>query len=301
MDMARRFRGILAGLLIAVVAGCSASTPPIGPADLALVGTPLEGCCRETEVYAPVLIALIEPFAPLLGNAVGASVFRSGYLADERVQAQVLQVVRPLDVVLLSNKHRASGSTIPGLFGHLAVYLGSEAELRALGMWNHATVVPHQAEIRAGMTFIESDRLGVHLSLPEEILNTDRVVLARPQLASNARRREVVAGFAQRLGMKFDYHFDNATPDELYCAELVSIVMPELRLPTRIIYGRETILPDDVAAQASTGRIPLAVAAYFRGKPEVWERSDRAGLITDLADWWQRGRNEKPAAGAPGV
>ncbi len=300
MELARVIRGAGALLLLVVVAAC-ASTQPIGPADRALVGTPLEGCCRETEPYPPVLVALIEPFAPAFGNLVGGSILRPGYLADPAPQAAALKVVKPLDVVVLSSKGRASGNTIPGMFGHLALYLGTEAELRALGMWNHPTVVPHQAEIRAGAIFIEADRYGVHLSTPDIVLDTDRILLLRPQLAGNARRREVVTGLMQRLGGKFDYHFDNATLDELYCAELVHIVMPELNMPTRIIYGRESILPDDVAAQAAVQVSNLRVAAYFRGEADGWNSADRPALVNDLGEFWRRAKERTVATSGPGV
>ena len=293
-------RAILLVLLVGTLAAC-ASTQPIGPADLALQGTPLEGCCRETEPYPPALVTLIEPFAPVIGNLVGASVFRSGYLAHPEPQAAALGVMQPLDVIVLSSKGRASGNTIPGMFGHLALYFGTEAELRALGMWNHPAIVPHQAEIRAGMTFIESDRYGVHLSTPEIVLDTDRILLLRPSLAGTARRREIAADVASRLGMEFDYHFDNATQDELYCAELISIVMPELRMPTRTIYGRQTILPDDVAAQAAVQRSNLHVAAYFRGEADSWERANRTALIADLGEWWRRAKARTITTTDPGV
>lgn len=300
MWLARVLRGIWTLLFIGAVAAC-ASMQPAGPADLALVGTPLEGCCRETEPYPPVMVALIEPLAPLVGNIIGGSVLRAGFLAHPEPQAAALKVVQPLDVIVLSNKGRASGNTIPGMFGHLALYFGTEAELRVLGMWNHPAVVPYQAEIRAGATFVESDRYGVHLSTPEIVLDTDRILLLRPSLAGNARKREIIAEVAARLGMAFDYHFDNATLDELYCAELVSIVMPELDLPSRTIYGRQTILPDDVAAQAAVQRSNLRLAAYFRGEATGWERADRAALIADLGEWWRRAKARTFISTSPGV
>ena len=300
MLLARVLRGLSFALLLAAVGAC-ASTQSIGPADRALAGSPLEGCCRETEPYPPVLVALIEPFAPALGNLVGSSVLRPGYLAQPAPQAAAVSVVRPLDVVVLSSKGRASGNTIPGMFGHLAIYLGNERELRALGVWNHPAIVPHQADIRAGETFIESDRYGVHLSTPEIVLDTDKILLLRPQLASTARRREIVADLAARLGMAFDYHFDNASLDELYCAELVSIAMPELNMPTRIIYGRESILPDDVAAQAAVQVSNLRVAAYFRGTEAGWDRADRAALVSDLDEFWRRADARIINPPAPGV
>uniref|UniRef100_UPI0035639C11 hypothetical protein n=1 Tax=Phaeovulum sp. TaxID=2934796 RepID=UPI0035639C11 len=134
MWIKRVTHAIWAGLLLVSVAAC-ASTQPIGPADLALKDSALEGCCRETEPIPPVLVAIAEPFAPMLGNIIGASVMRPGYLARPEPQLAAVKMVQPLDVVVLSSKGRASGNTIPGLYGHLAIYLGNEAELRALGMW----------------------------------------------------------------------------------------------------------------------------------------------------------------------
>lgn len=295
MLAARAIRTVLACLAAAVLAACAA-TPALTPTDQNLAGTPLADCCREAETYPPILVDMIEPIAPLLGKLIGGSVLRSGYLATAEVEASVLGVVHPLDVVVLSSKGRASGNTIPGLFGHGAVYLGTEAELRALGVWNDPRVLPHQAEISAGATFIESDSKGVHLSTPPIVLDSDRIVVLRPQFSGTARRREAAAGFAERVGMPFDYHFDNATPEVLYCLELIAQVLPEMELPVRTMYRRQTILPDDVVAEAAVQRSKLKLVGYFRGAPDTWALADRAALITDLSDWWQRARLRRASA-----
>jgi hypothetical protein len=297
MPAVRLFRVILVCLLTATLAAC-ASSPAVAPIEQKVNGTALQDCCRNAETYPLILVDLIEPIAPLLGKVIGNTVLRPGYLATPQAEAAVLSVVRPLDIVVLSSKGRASGNTIPGLFGHGAVYLGTEAELRALGVWNDPSVAPHQAEISAGATFIESDSKGVHLSPPPIVLDSDRIVVLRPRYSGNARRRTAAAEFAERLGMRFDYHFDNATAEELYCLELIAQVLPEMELPTRTMYRRETILPDDVVAEAAVQRSKLDLVAYFHGDADGWARSDRATLITDLNNWWQHAQPLPAATGA---
>lgn len=291
--MIRRICTLFVPLLVAL----AACTPvqDAGTVAPALAGTPLEHCCDSPAVYPPIVVALADPLAEPIGRAINSSPPRTGYLATPAAQKAVLDVLRPLDIVDLSSRGRLSSQFLPGLFTHVAIYLGTEAQLRALGAWADPRIVPQQAAIRAGAIFVESDADGVHLSPAEAVLNTDAVVVMRPRL-SRAARRAAAGGFAARLGEPFDFHFDDATPDVVYCTELVNQVLPGLALPTRHLYGRETILPEDIVLQTAVGKSQLDLVAYFTGTPEGWRRATRAALVADLRDWWHRPR---PPVAAP--
>ncbi len=244
-------------------------------------------CCVHVERYPSWLVAIAEPVAPLVGRTIAHVVWREGYLAGE-AEREILAQLRPLDVLLVSSKGRLSGHVIPGLFGHMAVHLGNEAELRAMGVWNEPSVRRHRDAIRDGATVIESDHKGVHLSRPSRVLNGDRVVVLRPRLSSPARRR-VLESFYDHLGGRFDFHFDSGDSECVYCAELIDHVAPELHLPRRIAYGRQTIIPDDAAIHAARGLIPFHFLLYVEGDGKGSRRSTRRKLIADIeAEWLGR-------------
>ncbi|MBI1417695.1 MAG: hypothetical protein GC146_10780 [Limimaricola sp.] len=280
--------GRFVALVVVLLAGLAACTPvqDAGSVAPALAGTPLEHCCDSPAVYPPVVVALTDPLAEPIGRLIHDSPVRTGYLAVPDAQAAILDALRPLDILDMSNRGRLSSRFLPGRFTHVAVYLGTEAQLRALGVWSSPRIVPQHQAIRDGQVFIEADAEGVHLSPAEVVLNTDAVVVMRPQLGWSARRA-AAEGFAQRLGGAFDFHFDNATPNAVYCAELVGQVLPDLALPTRHLYGRETILPEDIVLETAVGKSQLTLVAYFTGTPDGWRRATRAELVADLRDWWR--------------
>ena len=272
------------------VAACAAPDPGVSKRELR--NTPLEGCCDNAETYPAPLIHLADPLAPAVGRVVGAIVMRDGYIAKPAAYAAVEAELRPLDVLFVSSKGRLSGTMLPGLFSHVVIYLGTEADLRALGIWDDPALVPHHAAIRAGKTYIESDSPGVHLSDVEYVLATDAVAVLRPPITSRARKQETLRNLARALGADFDFFFDNASTDALYCAELAARAMPEAQMPTRRLYGRQTIIPDDVVALAVTERGAMDFVGYVRGTEEGWAEADRDTLIADLTRNWRKAERD---------
>lgn len=276
----------LALVLMLLAAGCTSvdkGTPSAKTGDVARLGD----CCAKPERYPPALVALADPIAPSVGRMVARMVWREGHLLrHDGTIDQVLTQLRPLDVITVSNKGRLSGHTIPGLFGHAAVYVGTEKQLRQAGVWNHPAVRKHQAAIRKGAMFIEADNKGVHLSTAAAALDADAIAVLRPSGLGESRKREALVGLYQRLGMPFDYWFDLDTTACTFCTELVNTVLPELKLPVRTVYGRRMILPDEVVAATLDGRTRLKFLLYLRSGRETAEFVRRNDLVRDLAGAW---------------
>ncbi|CAG1010779.1 hypothetical protein RHIZO_03842 [Rhizobiaceae bacterium] len=272
---ARPLRGTSIGLVAALLlAGCVHS------------GTPGGSCCDGAERYPGWMIDVYEPVAPVLGDAFGRVVMRRGLLA-ERSDAlhHITQRLRPLDILVVSSKGRLTGNLIPGLFSHTVVYVGSESQLRALGVWNDPAVRPHQEAIRAGKVMIEADHRGVHLTTAATALDTDRVAILRPRVGD---RRRTAALLISHVGTPYDFVFDNNDTGELYCAELIDHAMPEIRLPSRELYGRRMFLPDDAIAAGTGGRMRATPVLYVRATDSGWEDAGPAELKPDLAAAWRR-------------
>lgn len=236
------------------------------------------------EPYPGWLIAAADQVAPVVGLVISSAAWRSGYLrAHEEAVARLRGHLRPLDVLLTSSKGRLSGNLGAGLFGHAAVYLGTEREIRAAGLWNDPAVLPHRARIRAGFDVIEATpQRDTWLTRLEWLANTDRVVALRPAERGPAWRVRSLRTFYGLIGTGFDHNFRAERHDQLYCTELVQQGMPELVLPTRTAYGRVVIMPDDLALATIAGRGCLRFVAYLRANRTHWEEVGASALRADI-------------------
>lgn len=249
-------------------------------------GNPGGACCEGAERYPDWMIDIYEPVAPVLGDAFGRVVMRRGLLAERPdVLRHITQRLRPLDILVVSSKGRLTGNLIPGLFSHTVAYVGSESQLKALGVWDDPAIRPHQEAIRAGKVMIEADHRGVHLTTAATALETDRVAVFRPRVT---HQRRIAALLISHVGTPYDFVFDNSDTGELYCAELIDHAMPEIRMPSRELYGRRLFLPDDAIAAGISGRMRATPVLYVRATASGWEDAGTADLKRDLAAAWRR-------------
>lgn len=274
-----------------VLAGCAHGPVPSKVAHSPNCGRddPIAACTRQPARYPELLIGLADPAAPLIGRTIAMVRFRKGYLAEDEAARELLGTkLEPLDVVLVTSKGRLTGSAIPGLFTHTIAYLGSEAQIRRLGMWNDPGLAPFRDAIHSGKIFVESDKKGVHLSTAQQILNADRVLVLRPRFHSPSWIRKSLLAFLGHVGSRFDFHFNAGESNRLYCSELVFHVLPELKLPVRHFYNRDVVLPDDIAATGLEPHTNLSFVLYMRGGPHGWTHESRRTAVSDLAAEWQK-------------
>ncbi len=260
--------------LAVTLAGCGEKYVPLSEAQMARIDTRqalLDCCPGQSGAIPPDLVLSAERNSFWIAPASRAVKFRPSWLEDDiGLHQAVLARARPLDVLLIANASRATGLIGGGTFGHLAIYIGTEAELRDLGLWSHPLIVPFQDDIRAGKVVIEALDKDVHLSGSPEVFETDHIALLRPTGVTTSRRREAILALFGDMGARFDFHFDVRDDSAIYCTELLDRAMPELGLPTREMYGREVILPDEIAAQVLAGALPFELRLFIRGYPEGW-------------------------------
>lgn len=274
-DVRRVIRWLMVPVLLAVLlAGCGEKYVPLTETQMARTDTrqALMDCCPAQVPDVPTdLVLSAERNSFWIAPASRAIKVRPSWLEDDLdLHRAVLAQARPLDVILIGNGSRAAGAFGAGTFGHLAIYVGTEAELRAMGLWTHPLIVPFQGDIRAGKVAIEALDTDVHLSGSPELFETDHIALLRPTGISTARRRAAIVALFGDMGARFDFHFDVRDDSAIYCTELLDRALPELGLPTRAMFGREVILPDEIAAQTLAGALPFELRLFIRGYPEGW-------------------------------
>jgi len=209
----------------------------------------------------------INLFSSLFGNTMGLVETRKGKLYNKPgVYSQVRNQLRAGDILLEKTPFRLTDNLIPGYWGHAAIWIGTEDELKELGIWNDPAVIPYHDKIRAGRSVIEALRSGVKMNSLKRFLNVDDLaVLRNPGADRGVQGKRMILALKQ-VGKAYDFNFNVETSDKIVCSELVYNVYSEIDWPTDKSLGRYTISPDHVAKKAlSDDRFDL-ISLYHNGR-----------------------------------
>ncbi|MFT7031872.1 MAG: hypothetical protein ACJA2S_000368 [Cyclobacteriaceae bacterium] len=210
----------------------------------------------------------------LFGNTVGMYESRKGKLnGDTEAIKKIKSVLQPLDILLEKTPFRLTDKLIPGHFGHVAIWTGTQAELVDIGVWDNQIVKQYTDEInessnpdsKEGNQVIEALRNGVQLSTLEHFMNIDDLAILRPIFNENSKKETIeealIMAFRQ-LGKKYDFNFDVNTTDKIVCSELAYVSFPSIDWPTEKVLGRYSISPDNVA-QLAWNNVPLQLVMFY--------------------------------------
>ncbi len=206
-------------------------------------------------------------FSMVFGNAVGLVETRKGKLyRNKQALADVASSLKAGDILLEKTPFRLTDKLIPGYWGHAAVWIGSEAELKELGIWDNPLVVKYRDEIRAGRLVVEALRSGVEMNTLKHFLNIDSIgVLRKPDQSREVRANAIIQALRQ-VGKPYDFNFDVESKGRVYCSKLVYLSYSGIDWPTQKSLGRTTFTPDDVAIKAARDKILELVTFYHDGK-----------------------------------
>lgn len=211
---------------------------------------------------------------------------KAGLLAAQpAARARVAAEAQPFDILVFAAKSQVVSRMIPGWFTHSGTYLGTEAQLRAAGLWNEPAFARYRDDIRAGRVVVDSVPPAVRLASLDEVLSgRDAVLITRPELSRTEKRRGLDTMLAL-VGRPFDFRFDASTCDTLACTEVVCRSFPSLGFPVREAFGAYALFPDDIAAQAIRGE-GLRVVDYVRATETAWSAPGLRGAMEDVAGFW---------------
>ena len=185
------------------------------------------------------------------GNSVGRIRWRNGRLKrSKKAVALVKETLEPLDILVEKTPFILTDYFIPGHFGHIALYLGNESQLKKMNLWDHPTIIPYQEKIKKGKTILEATRDGVEISSIDKFLNVDEVAILRTHknhsslLATSTN--EVYRRAFLQVGKEYDFNFDVETSDEIVCSELIYQTYYFVNWEIEKTLGRWTISPDNI-------------------------------------------------------
>jgi len=206
-------------------------------------------------------------FSGLFGNAMGLIEFRKGKLYDDSaVLNHVSSQLHAGDILLEKTPFRLTDKLIPGHWGHAAIWIGTEPELKALGIWRDPAIVPYHDKIKAGASVVEALRSGVQMNSMQHFLNVDDLAVLRSTDSIKETNIKRILLALKQVGKAYDFNFDVETTDKIVCSELVYTVYTDMNWPTEKALGRYTISPDNVAKKAVEGGGLNLVSFYNDGR-----------------------------------
>ncbi|WP_413560263.1 YiiX/YebB-like N1pC/P60 family cysteine hydrolase [Bdellovibrio sp. HCB209] len=204
------------------------------------------------------------------GNMVGLVESRKGYLYNMSAseKSKLIGEMKPLDILMEKTPFRLTDKMIPGHYGHVAIWLGTEEQLKDLKVWDQLTPLV-QAKIRSGHRIVEALRPGVEINTLDHFLNIDDFLVVRDtrsNITDEYRRKAILQAVAQ-LGKEYDFNFDVLTHTRIVCSEIAYVVFDDVKWPLENTLMRYTISPDNVAQLAvGNQRIFEPVIMYYGGR-----------------------------------
>jgi hypothetical protein len=141
---------------------------------------------------------------------------------DQRVRAQLLDRLRPGDVLAVRKQYALTNYFLPGFWPHAALYLGPLDELRRLGLVGQRHVDSRWQKMQAieDPLVLEAMKDGVRLRSIASPFAADSIVVIRPAL-DEVDVGQAITRALQHEGKSYDFDFDFGRSDRLVCTEVV--------------------------------------------------------------------------------
>jgi hypothetical protein len=203
----------------------------------------------------------------VFGNVVGLVSFRDGKLKNlsPSEKTGITSKLKALDIMLEKTPFRLTDRFIPGYYGHVAIWTGTEEELKELGVWDVPVVQKYHEQIRSGHHIVEALRPGVQINTLEHFLNIDDLLVLRDENLTIDQKKEFIVRAFEQIGKSYDFNFDVETDKKIVCSEIVYVVFHDIAWPTKKAMGRFTISPDNVANKAVNNGPLVPVLMYKDG------------------------------------
>ena len=223
----------------------------------------------------------------VVGNFTGLFRFRKGYLyKNDSIYNEIHNRLKPMDIIAEKTSFSITDKLIPGHFGHIAIWLGTQKQLQDSNLWNHPSIVPFHEQIIKGFSILETDRKGTHLKALRDFLNVDELAILRINDFENIQidyKKVIYDNSLAQLGKKYDFNFDLETTDKLFCSELLYYIFGPIHWPIERHFNRSSITPDNVLSLTLYKNSPTSLIYYISAENrETISQKSLIDLSTDL-------------------
>ncbi|PHR61619.1 MAG: hypothetical protein COA43_02490 [Robiginitomaculum sp.] len=184
-----------------------------------------------------------------------------GKRVNTEIREALMKIVRPGDVFVTRHDDAMSNLFLPGFWPHAALYIGSDAERKEMGV---GASIPEYQSIPGDVLFLEAKKDGVLFRPIEDTLEIDACVILRPNI-SNENLVKVLNRALSHSGKSYDFVFDFSSAEKLACTELIyrsynGFGGIDLKLSSRA--GRQCLSAEDLLNQTLDNDW-FSVAAVF--------------------------------------
>lgn len=203
------------------------------------------------------------------GAVAGSIAWREGYLKDNKDLLNKLEeTLLPFDLLMEKKAYKFTDITIPGHWGHVGIYLGSEEQLKALGLWDNPVLKPFRENIRAGKRIFQVRRWGLEFDSLQGFMNLDEMAVLRVEDFHKRSSKDLemtLKYLGEQIGKGYDFNFDAMTGETITCTEIIAFSFGPIKWPMEVLLGRLTISPNNLAELAFHTGAPLKTIHYITG------------------------------------
>ena len=173
-----------------------------------------------------------------------------------KVRGKTLQ---PGDIILTRRNWHLSNAFLPGFWPHAALYVGTQEQLKELGITEENAGVGWEEYIKLQdgypRVILEAVGEGVRFHCAEYTLHADYVMVLRPRLPhlndeqkKAALKTALLKAFIEYHGLPYDFDFDFVDEHKIVCSELIyRIYSEELDFDWETVVGKEVVSPLSIA------------------------------------------------------
>lgn len=217
----------------------------------------------------------------IFGNSMGLISSREGYLKNipPEHKNKIKEELVAGDILLEKTPFRLTDRFIPGHWGHVAIWVGTEKELKELGVWQELPALyakakkrfnyqgpSFQQQIRSDHKIVEALRPGVQINTLEHFLDVDDMAVLRDNKANKSSMKRYILRTFEQIGKEYDFNFDVETDRKIVCSELAFVAFDDYQWPVEKTAGRYTISPDHVGVKADGNGPFTPIMLYHDGK-----------------------------------
>lgn len=215
-----------------------------------------------------VTSSMIAKITKIWGNISDRLKWRKGRMSGNTQALNLIRAsLRPLDLLYEKRTFTLTNYTIPGHWGHIAIWLGTKEELIERGIWDKEFFEPFRGPIEEGKNIIEIRKKGINFISLQDFINLDEIAITR--LANNlTEASSIYQELSEQLEKPYDFTFNVQTSDKLTCSELVAYSFGDIHWPGVKTLGQVMIRPDDIAILSLYQNSPAEFVLYLKGKTD---------------------------------
>ena len=195
---------------------------------------------RDNDQFHSFIYSFVYGGSYVVGNTIGLFHRKTDRVRNANLLGPQLQ---PFDLVVMKSPHHLTDQFIPGYFGHVGIWLGSD-------LASKLTHKPTKNDDSKGRTMVEVLRSGVKINTLREFCDGDIFLVIRPTHLTENQKKTILVNVSKQLKKDYDFNFDIESPESITCTELIYLTYDFIDWQIRYTWSRYTLSPDDLVHTA---------------------------------------------------